>query len=104
MSDDEKPDEICAKCGNARANHRYRHPFVAAAIGARVGAATKIFTGIKELVSEEVDELRADTRRLDWLEKNPDELEWVRGRVNNEGGTVREAIDWFIARRAQKDD
>lgn len=34
-----------------------------------------------------------DEERLDWLEEDPDRLEDVRGYVNNEGGTVRDAID-----------
>jgi len=36
-----------------------------------------------------------DQERLDWLEADSDRLEDVRGRVNNEGVSVRAAIDWF---------
>ena len=36
-----------------------------------------------------------DKERLDWLDADSSRLEDVRGRVNNEGGTVRAAIDWF---------
>ena len=35
-----------------------------------------------------------DTERLDWL--NEDRLESVRWRIINEGGSVREAIDWLM--------
>ncbi len=37
-----------------------------------------------------------DTDILDWLEADSDRLEDVRGRVNIEGGTIREAVRWFI--------
>lgn len=40
-------------------------------------------------------DLAADSARLDWLDANPDRLEDVRGRINNEGVNVRDAIDWF---------
>jgi hypothetical protein len=36
-----------------------------------------------------------DQERIAWLEADPSRLEDVRGRINNEGGTVREAIDYF---------
>jgi hypothetical protein len=38
----------------------------------------------------------SDEDRIDWLEAHSDRLEDVRGRVNNEGGSVRDAIDWFM--------
>lgn len=34
-----------------------------------------------------------DTERLDWLESDPDRLEDVRGWLNNEDSSVRDAID-----------
>lgn len=34
-----------------------------------------------------------DTERLDWLEVDNTRLEDVRGRMNNEDETIREAID-----------
>ena len=38
-----------------------------------------------------------DAKRLDWLEEfDSERLEDVRGHINNEGGTVREAIDFFM--------
>lgn len=41
--------------------------------------------------------------RMAWLQGNPDRLEDVRGRVNNEGCAVGDAIDWFMAQdRAEK--
>ena len=36
---------------------------------------------------------QTDSERLDWLEEDRSRLEDVRGRCNNEGTTVREAID-----------
>lgn len=36
-----------------------------------------------------------DTLRLDWLEQDPDRLRDAFYRVENEGCTVREAIDWL---------
>lgn len=39
-----------------------------------------------------------DTERLDWLHDDPDRLEDVLGCVNNEGFSVREAIDSLINR------
>jgi hypothetical protein len=36
-----------------------------------------------------------DKQRLDWL-TTADRLADVRGRLNNEGGSVRDAIDWFM--------
>jgi len=42
-----------------------------------------------------------DTTRVDWLEAaSTERLENVRWRIENEGGTVREAIDWFRQRDA----
>lgn len=37
----------------------------------------------------------SDSDRLDWLEADESRLEDVRGRVNNEGASIREAIDWL---------
>lgn len=37
-----------------------------------------------------------DSSRMEWLEQDTSRLEDVRGRVENEACTVREAIDWFI--------
>jgi hypothetical protein len=34
-----------------------------------------------------------DRQRIDWLEADAERLEDVRGYVNNEGGTIRDAID-----------
>ena len=41
----------------------------------------------------------SDKRRLDWLEADPDRLEDVCGFVNNEGETVRGAIDRLMVWR-----
>ncbi len=41
---------------------------------------------------------RTDKDRLDWLDYDSDRLEDVRGRVNNESETLREAIDWLMDR------
>ncbi len=41
-----------------------------------------------------------DQERMEWLEKVTSRLQDVYWRVENEGGTVREAIDWLI--KAQK--
>lgn len=38
-----------------------------------------------------------DTERLDWLDADNTRLEDVRGRMNNENETVREAIDALVA-------
>lgn len=39
---------------------------------------------------------KSDTARLEWLGEHADgRLEDVRGRMNNEGGSLREAIDHF---------
>lgn len=59
----------------------------------------KVFADIKEFAKEELEKLRADTARIDWLEKTPGELERVRACVDNDGRTVREAIDFFMAKR-----
>jgi hypothetical protein len=40
-------------------------------------------------------ELVRDRDRLDWLKFNS-RLQDVYWRIENEGGTVREAIDWFM--------
>lgn len=37
----------------------------------------------------------SDAERLDWLKYNS-RLQDVYWRIENEGGTVREAIDWFM--------
>lgn len=37
-----------------------------------------------------------EAARLNWLQVNPRRLEDVRGRVNNEGVSVRAAIDWLV--------
>jgi hypothetical protein len=36
-----------------------------------------------------------DTERLDWLAKDTERLEDVRGRMENENVDIREAIDWL---------
>lgn len=43
--------------------------------------------------------LRTDTERMDWLDVS--DLENVRGRMNNEDVSVREAIDWFMDRESK---
>lgn len=40
-----------------------------------------------------------DKERLDWFDADPSRLEDVRGRINNEGGTVRAAVDWLRSLR-----
>ncbi len=38
-----------------------------------------------------------DAERFAWLDRYPSRLEDALGRVNNEGCSLREAIDWFMA-------
>jgi hypothetical protein len=40
-----------------------------------------------------------DTERLNWLEKDNSNLQDVYWHIENEEGTVREAIDWFMTER-----
>lgn len=49
------------------------------------------------MVVETVEAVMAvsDAERLDWLKYNS-RLQDVYWRIENEGGTVREAIDWFM--------
>lgn len=42
--------------------------------------------------------VRTDEERLDWFAQDNNRLENVRGRMNNEDCTLREAIDWFMDR------
>jgi hypothetical protein len=39
---------------------------------------------------------RTDAERIDYLNANTQRLGEVYWRIENEGGTVRDAIDWFI--------
>lgn len=50
---------------------------------------------IADAFKEQFGPLVDDAERLDWLEVSTMRLEDVRGHVNNEGGTVRQAIDWL---------
>lgn len=45
------------------------------------------------------DRARLDSKRLSWLDGDDDRLLDVRGYLQNEGGTVREAIDVLRARQ-----
>ena len=40
-------------------------------------------------------ELERDAARLEWLGERTERLREVYWRIENEGGTVREAIDWL---------
>ena len=52
-------------------------------------------SSIADSFKEHFGPLIDDGERLAWLEANHMRLEDVRGHVNNEGGTVRQAIDWL---------
>jgi hypothetical protein len=43
-----------------------------------------------------------DAMRMDWLAANPSRLQDVYWRLQNEGGTLREAIDYVILRLTEK--
>jgi len=43
-----------------------------------------------------------DAMRLDWLAANPARLQDVYWRRENEGGTLREAIDWLAEAQAKE--
>lgn len=57
-------------------------------------ASTTTSSGLRD--DDDDDDLEDDAIRIDWIDDDPSRLEDVRGRVNNEGGTVREAIDWLM--------
>lgn len=61
--------------------------------------ARKIGTaGQKWIADRELDQ-----KRLDWLDANPHEIQYVHARCQNEDGdgTAREAVDFFMAKRAE---
>ena len=50
----------------------------------------------------ELMELRRDEDRLNWLNERTERLREVYWRIENEGGTVREAIDWLTKAQAKE--
>lgn len=60
--------------------------------GDSLDVATDLIT-----LAAEVLRLREESKRLDWLEADVDRLEDVRSHYNNEGDTIRGAIDKLSA-------
>ena len=48
-------------------------------------------------------DMKDDTERLDWLDADTGRLQDVYWRIENEGGSARDAIDWFAAHEARED-
>lgn len=83
---------IRCKCGHSRGSHGTESPHPCMLLSGTTTACR--CTSFVQLITDE--------DRLNWLSADPIELDWVRGRVNNEGVSVRDAIDHFMKIRPSR--